>query len=98
MMSELCSNVHDREIAVDNAIAASIHEKSHPDKLPRNIYGTDGEWEEYSSPSRDARLKVGFSALALTAGDSAERVPGSEISTSTEAGIPVSNFQPAPAT
>jgi hypothetical protein len=63
MMSELCSNVHDREIAVELALRNRINEKRHPSRLPENIYGTEGEWEEYSSPSRDARLKVAFVEL-----------------------------------
>ena len=28
--------------------------------LPPNIYGTEGDWETYSTPSRDARLKTAF--------------------------------------
>jgi hypothetical protein len=28
--------------------------------LPVNIYGTEGDWETYSTPSRDARLKTAF--------------------------------------
>ncbi len=59
-MLELCSNIHDREAAVQAALRAKINEKAHPEKLPYNIYGTGGEWEEFSSPSRDARLKVAF--------------------------------------
>jgi len=31
--------------------------------LPSNIYGTDGPWESYSTPSRDARLKAAFREL-----------------------------------
>lgn len=57
---ELCSNVHDREDAVSGALKSGIQNESHPNKLPYNIYGTSGDWEEYSSPSRDARLKVAF--------------------------------------
>lgn len=60
MMLEACSNVHDREAAVNSALSAGIQNQRHPDRLPTNIYGTSGDWEEYSSPSRDARLKVAF--------------------------------------
>ena len=31
--------------------------------MPQNIYGTEGDWEEYSTPSRDARLKTSFKEL-----------------------------------
>lgn len=63
MMLELCSNVHDREASVNLALRDGIQKKRHPERLPENIYGTTGEWEEYSTPSRDARLKVAFVEL-----------------------------------
>lgn len=63
-MRQLCNDMQDRAKAVDAAITAGIHKKAQPDRLPDNIYGTMSmEWELYSSPSRDARLKtamVGF--------------------------------------
>lgn len=62
-MLELCQNIQDRVVAVNAAIKAGIDQKNHPSRLPENIYGTSGEWEEYSSPSRDARLKVAFASL-----------------------------------
>ncbi len=46
--------------SVDEAIQHGIHRKPQPERLPYNIYGTDGEWEIYSTPSRDARLKTSF--------------------------------------
>jgi hypothetical protein len=60
MVSEICSNIKDRVASVNLAIKDNIQLKGHPDKLPSNIYGTSGEWEEYSTPSRDARLKTSF--------------------------------------
>jgi hypothetical protein len=54
----LCNDVQERVAAVQIAQDDKIHLKPHPGKLPRNIYGTSGEWEVYSSPSRDARLKA----------------------------------------
>lgn len=63
MVNELCLNTHDREAAVNEGLKSGIAEKSHPANLPRNIYGTGGEWESYSTPSRDARLKTGFVAM-----------------------------------
>ncbi|MHA7872928.1 MAG: hypothetical protein ACX939_11315, partial [Hyphococcus sp.] len=47
----------------DAARRAGIHLKPHPQRLPPNIFGTYGEWEAYSTPSRDARLKVSFIEL-----------------------------------
>jgi hypothetical protein len=49
--------------AVEAAITAGLPTRPQPDRLPRNIYGTDGDWETYSTPSRDARLKTSFKEL-----------------------------------
>lgn len=62
-LQSICSAIKARKVAVDKAVRARIHLKPHPEKLPPNIYGTYGEWEEYSTPSRDARLKVSFIEL-----------------------------------
>ncbi len=62
-MQTICSGLKARKIAVDNAVISRIYLKPHPKKLPPNIFGTYGEWEEYSTPSRDARLKVSFIEL-----------------------------------
>lgn len=63
LINELCDNTQDRVKSVEAAIKKGIHNKRHPNKLPSNIYGTHGEWESYSTPSRDARLKTGFVEL-----------------------------------
>ncbi|MCE9522229.1 MAG: hypothetical protein K8S25_07325 [Alphaproteobacteria bacterium] len=60
MMRANCEDLRYRGEAVDLAIQSRIHLKAQPPRLPQNIYGTEGEWEEYSSPSRDARLKTSF--------------------------------------
>lgn len=60
MMQDIYEDIRYRAIAVDVAIQKGCHLKPHPGKLPYNIYGTDGIWEELSTPSRDARLKVAF--------------------------------------
>lgn len=62
-METLCGDIKDRVAAVDGAINAGINRKSQPSNLPNNIYGTEGEWETYSTPSRDARLKTSFREL-----------------------------------
>ena len=59
----LCEDVRDRALAVDAAISAGLPLRAHPDRLPANIYGTVGEWEQFSTPSRDARLKAAFREL-----------------------------------
>lgn len=63
MMRSLCDDLMYRVHAVDEAVTAGINRKSQPQKLPSNIYGTTGEWETYSTPSRDARLKTSFMEL-----------------------------------
>lgn len=60
MMQDLHEDISYRALAVNICIEKKIHQRSHPGNMPRNIYGTDGIWEEYSTPSRDARLKVAF--------------------------------------
>ena len=67
MVDSNCSDLHYRLQAVDIALAAGVQNKPQPARLPLNIYGTDGDWETYSTPSRDARLKTAFKALRDTA-------------------------------
>ncbi len=62
-LQTICGAVKARKVAVDNAVRSRVYLKQHPARLPRNIYGAYGEWEEYSTPSRDARLKVSFIEL-----------------------------------
>ncbi|MEW6711225.1 MAG: hypothetical protein AB1403_15465 [Candidatus Riflebacteria bacterium] len=60
MMSDLYEDILYRAVAVNICIEKGIDKKPHPGSLPWNIFGTDGLWEEFSTPSRDARLKVAF--------------------------------------
>jgi hypothetical protein len=48
---------------VEIAQEEGIDNMTPPRRLPNNIYGTDGVWELYSTPSRDARLKTAFKEL-----------------------------------
>jgi len=63
MLTALSTDIQDRVDAVNAAIEAGIHRKAHPGSLPTNIYGAEGEWETWSTPSRDARLKASFRGL-----------------------------------
>jgi hypothetical protein len=57
----LCNDLNDRAQYVDNDIKDGIAAKPHPGRLPDNIYGSENlEWETYSTPSRDARIKAAF--------------------------------------
>ena len=63
MVRELCDDLYYRAISVDIAVKAGLHRRPQPARLPDNIYGTHGDWETYSTPSRDARLKASFAEL-----------------------------------
>ncbi len=67
MARSLCSDLHYRAAAVDVALEAGMAKRPEPDRLPSNIYGTSGDWETFSTPSRDARLKTAFKSLRDTA-------------------------------
>ncbi|HVK61372.1 MAG TPA: hypothetical protein VM432_07470, partial [Bdellovibrionales bacterium] len=56
----LCRLVSQRREAVDHAIAAQVDKKNNPDRMVRNIFGAEGEWETYSSPGRDVSLRIGY--------------------------------------
>jgi hypothetical protein len=63
MVDSNCADLRDRVDSVNIAIKAGMADQPEPSHLPANIYGTDGDWETYSSPSRDARLKTAFKEL-----------------------------------
>ncbi len=65
-MQTLCGAVRDRKVAVERAVSAGFPKRTPPPRLPPNIFGTYGDWENYSTPSRDARLKVSFLDLKRT--------------------------------
>jgi peptidoglycan/xylan/chitin deacetylase (PgdA/CDA1 family) len=73
MMSFLCDDLHYRNEAIQKAVDDKISLKNHPETLPRNIYGTDGEWETYSSPSRDSRFKASVREVRLLAQNFVEK-------------------------
>ncbi|HEY5346589.1 MAG TPA: hypothetical protein VIJ72_00240 [Rhizomicrobium sp.] len=60
-MKTLCNDLNDRAQYVNLAISDGMAVREHPARLPDNIYGSDNtEWENYGTPSRDARIKAGF--------------------------------------
>jgi hypothetical protein len=63
LIADICVSLKDRVVAVDTAIRSKVNQKAHPARLPVNIYGTEGEWEDFASPARDARLKVSYMDL-----------------------------------
>ncbi len=60
---QLCRDLRYRVDSVDLAIKAGIHKRPQPNRLPDKIYSTKGDWETYSTPSRDARIKTGLEEL-----------------------------------
>lgn len=58
MLKALCEDLRDRAHSVEASLKSGIQNRPHPTKLPENIYGTIGDWESYSTPSRDARFKA----------------------------------------
>ena len=64
MTGSLCNDLQYRAAAVE--LGRNLSARAHPDRLPRNIYGTEGDWEMFSTPSRDARLKTAFKYLRDT--------------------------------
>ena len=69
MVASNCADLCYRADAVNLALEAGLQNQAEPQRLPVNIYGTEGDWETYSTPSRDARLKTAFKELR----DNAER-------------------------
>jgi hypothetical protein len=60
MVKSNCADLQYRADAVALGVQARLDSRPHPLRLPYNIYGADGDWEIYSTPSRDARLKTAF--------------------------------------
>jgi hypothetical protein len=59
-VSSLCVDLKARATAVDAALQAiptGMNRKSHPENMPKNIYGADGDWESYSTPGKDLRIR-----------------------------------------
>jgi len=53
----LCQNFRDRVKDVDAAIAKGLDRAPHPLKMPKNIYNDEGDWENFSTPGRDLRMR-----------------------------------------
>ncbi|MCI5143529.1 MAG: hypothetical protein D3909_17770, partial [Candidatus Electrothrix sp. ATG1] len=73
-LAALDQALQDRVESVAAAVSHNIHLKAHPSSLPYNIYGTEGEWEAYSTPGRDARLKAQIREIFNLINDSVRAV------------------------
>lgn len=56
-VAAVCRNIQIRRDAVWEATDRGIHLKPHPQTLPSNIFGAQGEWEKFSTPGRDVVFK-----------------------------------------
>lgn len=63
LMGNICNNIGDRVTSVDLAIQNGMDRREHPKRLPENIFGASGDWENYSTPGRDQTLRILFKDL-----------------------------------
>lgn len=54
---ELCTSYQARVEDIEAALRNNLHKKPHLDKLPENIFSAVGDWEDFSTPGRDLRLR-----------------------------------------
>lgn len=64
-LKEACDLFKVRVNAVQDAVDFGVASQAHPANLPANIFSADGAWEDYSSPSRDIRLRIAFYNMRL---------------------------------
>jgi hypothetical protein len=62
-LQSICNDLQERVSAVKKASEKGLTEQSHPNFLPNDIYAATGDWETYSTPSRDARIRAAFRGL-----------------------------------
>jgi len=55
--NNLCMSLKNRASSVQSAIDKNINQLQHPTQLPLNIYGAAGDWESYSTPGSDLRIR-----------------------------------------
>ena len=56
-MQSLCDDMRQRVPDVDKPLSKRIQLQPHPATLPADIYSAKGDWETYSTPSRDGRVR-----------------------------------------
>ncbi len=62
-VKELCSSIGTRVYSVQKTVKAGLASQPHPGSLPPNIFQAKGDWEEYSTPGGDMRIRSGFIGL-----------------------------------
>jgi hypothetical protein len=71
MLDQLCTDVKARVDAVDAGTHLATGALG---DLPPNIYGADGDWESFSTPGRDQRLRASFRGLYQYVNDTLAKV------------------------
>lgn len=69
LMSGLCNEIRQRVEDVDKALSPEVamNTQAHVEALPQNIYSASGPWEDYSTPSRDSRMKAAAQSIITDA-------------------------------
>ena len=74
-LDQLCIDIQTRIASVD----AGRHLASGPlGEKPPNIYGAEGDWENFSTPSRDARLRAAFRGVYKLVDEALKNAPSGE--------------------
>ena len=56
--TDICGVIQSRQQSVNSAVSSGLPQRPHPASLVADIFGSsDADWEEYSTPGSDARLK-----------------------------------------
>lgn len=75
MADQLCVDVKARVAAVDAGVHLSTGAMG---DLPPDIYGADGDWEAFSTPGRDVKLRASFRNIAQYVTTSVAAVKGKD--------------------
>lgn len=56
-LTNICSSLQRRVDSVNKALAEGLDKAKHPEKLPTNIFATEGDWESFSTPASDLNIR-----------------------------------------
>lgn len=74
----LCDAFVGRNTDIVTAMNNNVHKEAHISKLPNNIFGTTGLWEDFSTPSRDMRLRLKAREIMATVKEQYSRFKAGE--------------------
>jgi hypothetical protein len=69
-IKSLCTDIQQRVHVINAASEKGMTQKSHPGLLPSSIYAATGDWEIFSTPSRDTRIRNAMRGLYRYANNS----------------------------